>query len=41
MLFLQYIIDEVNSKKIISESNMDYFCQYVNDFVEENMHEMP
>jgi len=26
MLFLQYIIDEENSKKCLSESNMDLFC---------------
>lgn len=34
MLFLQYIADEENSKKILTESNMDLFCEYVNDFVE-------
>mgnify|MGYP000483528670 CR=1 FL=1 len=40
MLFLQYIIDEENSKKILSESNMDLFCEYINEFVEEHLKEM-
>jgi|688.fasta_scaffold1881678_1 hypothetical protein len=26
MLFFQFIIDELNSKKILTESNMDLFC---------------
>lgn len=40
MLFLQYIIDEENSKKVLTEANLDLFCEYLNDFVEEHVAEM-
>lgn len=40
MLFLQYLVDEENNKKILRESTMDLFCEYINDFVEEHLKEM-
>jgi len=40
MLFIQYIIDEENTKKVLTESNMDLLCEYVNEFIEEHAREM-
>jgi hypothetical protein len=40
MLFFQFIMDEENNRKILEESNMDILCEYVNDFIENNMKEM-
>ena len=40
MLFLQYIADEKDDKKVLTEHNMDLFCEYVNDFVEEHVYDM-
>ncbi len=40
MLFLQFIVDSENNKKILTESNMDIFCEYVNDFIENHLYEM-
>ena len=40
MLFLQYIIDVEDSKKILWQLNMDLMCEYLNDFVVDHMKEM-
>lgn len=33
MLFLQFIIDTENNKKLLTESSLDLFCEYINDFI--------
>lgn len=40
MLFLQFIVDSESNRKVLTESGMDVFCEYVNDFVENHLREM-